>query len=92
MFHFKILYLSGKSNADADVFSRLPHRSEEYSSVPERVLKAVCQRHDATTMNNAHVECISMSKQVVEDMDIFKKRIFKIGDNNKWRILSLTYS
>jgi hypothetical protein len=43
MYNFKILYRSGKANADANGLSRLPHRCEEYSSVPEEVIKALCQ-------------------------------------------------
>jgi hypothetical protein len=80
MYNFKILYRSGKANADADGLSRLPHRSEEYSSVPEEVIKALCQCQGESTMDNGYVECISMSNQVVDDMDIFQET-----DNQNWR-------
>ena len=43
MYNFNILYRSGKSNADADGLSRLPHQSDDYLSVPEPVIKALCQ-------------------------------------------------
>ena len=61
--NFKILYRSRKAKADVDGLSRLPHRSENYSSIPDGVLNALCQRQ----------ECINTSKQVVEDADIFKE-------------------
>ena len=66
MYHFKILYRSRKAHVDVDGLSRLPHRSEDYSSIPDGSHKALCQRHDDTTTNNAYRELLACQNRLWE--------------------------